>query len=289
MAAAERMPGDFGQVTEQLRRSTVRIVDDEGDGERGSGSGVILDSSGLIVTNAHVVRRSRPRIELWDGRAFPAVVEARDDRRDLAALRIHTTGLRPAATGDSSRLRAGEMVLAVGNPLGFIGALTTGVVHAVGPLRGLGRRSWIQATVRLAPGNSGGPLADATGRVVGLNTMIVSGGLALAAPSNTVVDFLKHGAAVKLGVTVRPVRTRGGGRFGLMVLEMAPDSPAEAASLLPGDILVGANGSSFESIDDLGDALDAASGGLFVLTFLRGNNASREVTVRLQQPKSAAA
>jgi len=136
MPAAERKRGDFGQITEQLRRSTVRIVDDAGDGERGSGSGVIWDSSGLIVTNAHVVRRSRPRIELWDGRAFPSVVESRDDRRDLAALRIYATGLLPAVAGDSSRLRAGEMVLAVGNPLGFIGALTTGVVHAIGPLRG---------------------------------------------------------------------------------------------------------------------------------------------------------
>jgi len=119
--------------------------------------------------------------------------------------------------------------------------------------------------------------------------MIVSGGLALAAPSNSVVEFLKHGAAVKLGVTVRPVRTRGAGRFGLMVLEIGRDSPAEAASLLPGDILAGANGASFESIDDLGDAVDGAAGGLLVLEFLRGNNATREVTVRLQQPKSAAA
>lgn len=281
-------PKDFGELAEQLRRSTVQIVNGRG-GESGSGSGVVWDSTGLIVTNAHVLRGSRPMVELWDGRAFPATVHSRDDRRDIAALRISTFGLPAATPGDSAALRPGELVMAIGNPLGFVGALTTGVVHAIGPLRGSGRRSWVQADVRLAPGNSGGPLANAQGRVVGLNTMIAAGGLALAVPSNTVAQFLKAGAGVSLGVTIRPVRLRSGAALGLMVLEIARDSPAEAASLLPGDILISANGSSFASFEDLGDTIEAAAGRLLTLKFLRGSDSPREVAVQLTVPKTAAA
>lgn len=281
-------PKDFGEIAEQLRRSTVQIVNGQ-RGESGSGSGVVWESTGLIVTNAHVLRGNRPMVELWDGRSFPATVHSRDDRRDIAALRISTFGLPNAMPGDSAALRPGELVMAIGNPLGFVGALTTGVVHGIGPLRGLGRRSWVQADVRLAPGNSGGPLADAQGRVVGLNTMIAAGGLALAVPSNTVADFLRRGAGVSLGVTIRPVRLRSATTLGLMVLEIAHDSPAESASLLPGDILISANGSAFMSFEDLGDAIEAASGRLLVLKFLRGSNSPREVAVQLTVPKMAAA
>ena len=280
-------PANFGDITEQLRRSTVQIVTG-GRGEAGSGSGVIWDSAGLIVTNAHVLHKNNPQIELWDGRKFPAAIQSRDDRRDLAALRINTFALPAASHGDSSALRTGELVMAVGNPLGFVGALTTGVVHAVGPLRGLGRRNWVQADVRLAPGNSGGPLADAQGRVVGLNTMVVAGGLALAVPSNTVKDFLTRGAGVRLGVTVRPVKTKSG-KPGLMVLEIEQASPAETASLLPGDILIAANGSAFTAFEDLSDAIDAAAGAVLHLKFLRGSDVAREVAVKLGMPQSAAA
>jgi serine protease Do len=281
-------PKDFGTIAEQLRRSTVRILNGN-RGESGSGSGIIWDSCGLIVTNAHVMRHASVHVELWDGRAFPATVHSRDDRSDLAALRINTRGLPSASPGDSSALRPGELVMAVGNPLGFTGALTTGVVHSIGPLRGLGRRPWVQATVRLASGNSGGPLADAQGAVIGLNTMVVAGGLALAIPSNSVADFLKRGAGVSLGVTVRPVNIRSKTTIGLMVLAIARNSPAENASLLPGDVLIAANNASFSSFEDLSDAIDAAAGRLLVLRFLRGGNATREVAVQLDAPKTVAA
>jgi serine protease Do len=291
-------PKDFGTIAEQLRRSTVQILNGN-RGESGSGSGVIWNSGGLIVTNAHVMRHENARVELWDGRVFPATVHSRDNRRDLAALSIQTRGLPAAAPGDSSALRPGELVMAVGNPLGFVGALTTGVVHAIGPLRGLGRRPWVQAAVRLAPGNSGGPLADAQGSVVGLNTMVVAGGLALAIPSNSVADFLKRGAGVSLGVTVRPVNIRsntivgqagvGQAGVGLMVLEIARNSPAETASLLPGDVLIAANNAAFSNVEDLSDAIDASAGRLLVLRFQRGGNAAREVAVQLNAPKTAAA
>src|SRR5271166_5739807 len=122
------MTTGFGEVAESLRRVTVQVRTSGGD----AGSGVIWDSGGLIVTNAHVVRSSRMEIELWDGRVFPAEIQAQDPRRDLAALRIRRNALPAAVVGNSAALRPGELVIAVGNPLGFIGALTTGVVHAVG-------------------------------------------------------------------------------------------------------------------------------------------------------------
>ncbi len=105
----------FGEVAERLRRSTVQIV----EGRRGSGSGVIWDAGGVIVTNAHVASRDRTRVELWDGRSFEGQVTSRDVRRDLAVVKIPADGLPAAAPGDSASLRAGELVVAVGNPLGF--------------------------------------------------------------------------------------------------------------------------------------------------------------------------
>lgn len=271
---------DFGEVAERLRRSTVQVH--SGRSQRGSGSGVIWSEDGLVVTNAHVARGDRAQVELWDGREYRAEVTARDARRDVAALRIDAAGLPAATAGDSSALRPGEMVVAVGNPLGFVGALTTGVVHALGPFRGLGRLPWVQAAVRLAPGNSGGPLADARGRVIGLNTMVAAGGLALAVPSNAVAEFLRRGGSrASLGVTVRPVLLEDRRSVALLVLEVAPQGAAAAASILIGDLLLGANGRRFQSVDDLADALDAAPGTLS-LQFLRGDRRKeREVTVRV--------
>jgi len=261
---------DFGEVAERLRRSTVHIHGG------GSGSGVIWSAEGLIVTNAHVARDDRAVVETWDGRKLPAELKSLDHRRDLATMQVDAAALPAATAGDSDALRPGELVMAVGNPLGFTGALSTGVVHAVGPLGGLGRRSWVQADVRLLPGNSGGPLADARGRVVGINTMI-AGGLALAVPSNTVADFLRRGPSdISLGVVVQPIPE------GLLVLRVMPGSAAEQASLLTGDLLVGAGGREFRSPDDLSDALDRNVGRALEVSFLRGERRSvRQVTVRL--------
>jgi serine protease Do len=280
---------DFGEVAESLRRSTVQVT--EGRGGRGSGSGVIWNSEGLIVTNAHVARSDRARVELWDGRTFEAEVTARDARRDLASLRVSAHQLPAATPGDSNALRPGELVVAVGNPLGFIGALTTGVVHSVGPVRGLGNQTWVQAAVRLAPGNSGGPLADAQGRVIGLNAMVVTGGLALAVPGNAVATFVSRGGSgVMLGVTVRPVRLDDRRALGLLVLEVSPGGAAADASILIGDVLLGANGRRFRSADELSDAIEAAAGGVLVLQFLRGDRRTgREVAVRLARRGAEAA
>lgn len=181
------MQNQLGDIAERLRRQTVQVH----AAGRGGGSGLIAGSTGYILTNAHVVRGRHAQIELWDGRRFPARLLALAKRHDLALLKADTLGLPAAEWGDSSRLRPGEIVLAVGNPLGFVGALSTGVVHAVGPFALAGHNNWVQADIRLAPGNSGGPLADASGRVIGINTMIAAG-LALAIPSNVARDFLSR-------------------------------------------------------------------------------------------------
>lgn len=280
-----RPPG-FGEIGEALRRVTVEVR----VGRRSGGSGVIWDAGGLVLTNAHVAQAPDVTVTLWDGREFPANVVTRDERRDLAAVRIRAGGLTEAQRGDSGKLRPGELVIAVGNPLGFSGALTTGVVHAVGGIRGLGSRAWVQADVRLAPGNSGGPLADAAGRVIGINTMILSNGLALAIPSNNVAEFIEHGPSVSLGVTVRPV-SLAAGRMGLLLLEVTAGTPADHASLLVGDVLVAANGERFRSADDLSRAIDSSTRGVLTLQFLRGDRSrAREVVVNLRaQPNGAAA
>jgi serine protease Do len=270
----------LGEVAERVRRSTVLVQ----PGGRGSGSGVIWRSDGLIVTNAHVARGSRIGVSLWDGREFRAEVTARDPRRDLAALRIEATSLNAAMIGDSARVRAGELAIAVGNPLGFLGALTTGMVHAVGPLRGLGSRHWVQADVRLAPGNSGGPLADSNGRVIGINTM-AAGRLALAIPSNDVARFLAGDSKSNwMGVTVTPVRLPRGSRqsFGLLVMGIEPESPAANASLLLGDILLGSDGRAFQSVEDFANVLQGEGSRLLRLEFLRGEYTRvRRVSVQL--------
>ena len=283
----------FGEIAEKLRRSTVLVS----PGGRGNGSGVIWSADGAIITNAHVARASQMRIQLWDGREFDAALVSRDTRRDLAELRITAANLPSAAAADSSQVRPGELAIAIGNPLGFVGALTTGVIHAVGPLRHFGSEPWVQADVRLAPGNSGGPLADARGRVIGINTM-VAGRLALAVPSNSVTSFLAAGPIdAWLGVIVAPVRVpRPGTRakaFGLVLLEVEPDSPAANASLLPGDILLGTGEKSFASLDDLANALQGSGPRLLRLAFLRGDyERFRRVAVQLgaqRIPRSAAA
>lgn len=174
-AAAAAMAAELARVTVEVRG--------RGAGGAAVGAGVIWHPDGLILTNAHVAHRD-VTVVLADGRACGARLVARDPRRDLAALVVDATGLPAAEIGDSGALRVGELVLAVGNPLGLVRALSAGLVHAVGPRA-------IHADLRLAPGNSGGPLADARGRVVGLNAMIV-GGLAFAVPSRAGWRFVRE-------------------------------------------------------------------------------------------------
>jgi serine protease Do len=224
---------DFGEVAERLRRVTVQIR----AGGSGCGSGVIWKADGQVVTNAHVVSQGRPLLQLWTGQEAAARVVRTDPKRDLALLHVESACGLQVAPGDSAMLRPGELVIAVGNPLGFVGAVSTGAVHSVGSFRGLGSRTWVASTVRLAPGNSGGPLANARGELIGVNTMIV-GGMAFSVPSNVVADFVRGSGTSypRLGVVARPVPLEKG-REALLVVQVLPGSAAERASLRAGDLL----------------------------------------------------
>ena len=245
------------QTAERVRRATVQV---EGHGG-GGGAGVVWHADGLIVTNAHVARRSTGRIRLSDGRVVTVSVAARDPQIDLALLRSDGGDWAAAEKGDSDGLRPGQIILAVGSPYGHSGAVTAGIVHSAGSGR------WIEADIRLAPGNSGGPLADAEGRVVGINTMVARG-LALAIPSRVVERFIARQGrpARQLGITVKPVNIPG---FGLLILEVERGSPADHAGLKTGDIVVGAGGRPFQAPFDLALALDTGATS-FRLDLLRG-------------------
>jgi len=277
-----QIASQLAMVAQQLRDCTVQVR----SREIGGGSGVIWHSDGLIITNAHVAQTEKTTVELEDGRVFEAVRTSIDPKLDLAALRIEATDLEAATIGNSDTLRVGELVLAVGNPLGAVGVLTTGIIHSVALTDALNRaeeatnipyfrnlqpQQWVMADIRLAPGNSGGPLANAQGQVIGINTMI-AGGLALAVPSNVVERFLNSGSRPYLGVTMRPVLVQLGNkrRLGLLVLDVAKGSLAQATGLLTGDVLIGLFGQGFNTPDDLLNVLwHAEPGEVLPLEFLR--------------------
>jgi serine protease Do len=272
MAIAEMNPtfaDELTDIVERLQRSTVQVR----SRRVGGGSGVIWQPDGLIITNAHVAREPRVDVELWDGRTLDGEVLLHDPRRDLAAVKVKATDLPAAPIGDSGALRVGQLVIAVGNPLGMVGALSTGIIHAIAPAEGRGPGDWVRADVRLLPGNSGGPLADASGRVIGINSM-VAGGLGLAVPSDAVQRFLRdRGERPQLGVVMQPalVPFKGQQVPGFVVLEVVAGSPAESAGLTMGDVLIGIGGHLFQDPSDLGTALaDADPGSTFRLELIRG-------------------
>ncbi len=312
------------RLGEQTQASVVQVR----VAQRGIGSGVIWsvgtpDADGVadatIITNAHVVGAARSdalALKLPDGREITGHVTAIDPEHDLASLKARAAGLRAIAIGDSAAIRVGEFVLAVGNPFGREGAVTTGVVAAHAPAdpdidleptipdgasetptptaapntapetgrrEGRESRPWpgrgrspfsrielVQADVRLYPGNSGGPLVDAQGRVIGINAM-VGGGLAFAIPSNTVRRFLEDsqtaGQRVYLGVQVQtiPLSEAQQRQFALtqeavtLVMGVEAGSPAEAAGVIPGDILLAVDGLRIQTAEQLLRTLNRTS------------------------------
>jgi serine protease Do len=256
-------------LAERLRRLTVQVR----GRHPGGGSGVIWRSTGTIITNAHVVRAPSATVTLVDGRVFEATVSARDPQCDLAALKLQASDLPAAAIGDSSAVHVGELVFAVGNPLGMVGALSIGIIHALSPADGAYGQGWIQADIHLAPGNSGGLLADAMGRIIGINSMVVRG-LAFAVSSNAVERFLNDdGQRPMLGVTLRSVSMSNAGKrgLGLLVLGVAAGSTAEAAGIMIGDVLIGIGGQPFGSPQDLSRALrHVGTGGRLAIDLMRG-------------------
>jgi serine protease Do len=241
--------GGAAAIAERLKDSLVAVRS-----RAGGGSGTIWSRDGLIVTNSHVVPGEKAEVLTRDDRRFEAALVARDELRDLAALRIDAPGLDAVEVGDSTALRVGEIVLAVGNPWGRRGVVSAGIVMSIGEATEENRvplYEAIRADVQLAPGSSGGPLADARGRVIGINTMI-AGGMAVAVPSNVVARFVAAGGSLRgfLGIAGRavplpPVVAASAAvpdGSGLLVTEVVPGSPAEAAGLLQGDIVVGLDG-----------------------------------------------
>src|SRR3954453_16125253 len=264
-----------GRVGESLRRWTVVVR----SGAGGMGSGVLLHDN-LLITNAHVVRAREVTVESWEGQTARAQLLRLDRGRDLALL--EATGLRsdPAQLGDSDLVRPGMPVLAVGNPLGFTGAMSSGTIHSL--VVGTPYR-WLCADVRLAPGNSGGPLAGLTGQVIGINTMVMRGGLALAIPSRSVQAFIQGSDSNRqLGITARCLPA------GLLILEVATGSAADQASLLPGDLLLTANDRPLRCAEDL--QLAASVVDVLGIEFRRGGEPRvRRVTVRIPRARAATA
>jgi S1-C subfamily serine protease len=237
----------------------------------GLGSAVVLTPDGFLLTSAHVVagRTNGGRAGLPDGRELEFELVGRDNLSELAVLRSAGDGLVPAELGDADSLRVGQLVVAIGNPHGFAGSVTAGVVSALGrslPVRGHGRfiDNVIQTDAALNPGNSGGALVDGQGRVVGINTAVAGIGLGLAVPINaatrSVIGALMRDGRVRrayLGIAGGPrplpprVRRTLGRAACVEVVEVAPASPAERAGVRAEDLIVEVAGKPVESVGDL--------------------------------------
>jgi S1-C subfamily serine protease len=242
----------------------------------GAGSGVVVTPDGYLLTNDHVVRdASEARVSFVDGRNVPAVVTGRDPATDLAVLRAQAAALPYAQLAAGARLRPGQLVIAVGNPYGFESTVSAGVVSSVG--RSLRSRQGrliegvLQHSAALNPGNSGGPLTDARGRVAGINTAIIAmaQGIGFAIPASTaqwvLTEILAHGRVRRtwLGIAARdrPLDLRLVRALGLQVTRaveiVSTDTggPAAAVDLRPGDLIVAVNAQSVDGIDALHRAM----------------------------------
>ena len=284
---------DDGELMDAYSQAVVRAVEAvapavvrvhplrNGQGAQGVGSGFVIAPDGLILTNSHVVRGStRAEVLTHDGTSLTARVLGDDPDTDLALLRIEQDVVLPHANlGDSKRLRPGQLVVAIGAPLGFQATVTAGVVSALGrSMRGERGRlieDLIQTDAALNPGNSGGPLVNSAGEVVGVATVIIAGaqGLCFAIASNTVKfvlgELMTHGHVRRgsIGVVAQqaPIpdamaRSAGVDQpYGIWVASIERGSPAAQAGLEQGDLIVGAGGRVATGLDDLLSALDHGS------------------------------
>jgi S1-C subfamily serine protease len=242
------------------------------NGRSGAGSGVVFAPDGYVLTNSHVVKgASRLEATLTDGRRFEASLVGDDAATDLAVLRLSETGLPHAVFGRSATLRVGQMVIAIGNPLGYQATVTAGIVSALGrTLRSSSGRlidSVIQTDAPLNPGNSGGPLVDGAGRVVGINTAIIGGaqGICFAIGIDTAVDVVTHlmrdgrVRRSRLGIVGQTVpidsrlaaRLRRKAASAVLISDIQPGGPGASVGLAKGDILLRLDGEDVSSVDDL--------------------------------------
>jgi serine protease Do len=266
VAVAERLSPSVANLRVARRVRGGRIA-------TGGGSGVVVTPDGFMLTSAHVVAAAHGTVEasFVDGREVSAEVVGADPLSDLAVLRSDSADLVPAVLGDAEDLRVGQLVVAIGNPNGFAGSVTAGVVSALGrslPVRSraAGRivENVIQTDAALNPGNSGGALADGRGCVVGINTAVAGVGLGLAVPINATTRRI-IGALMRDGRFVRAyIGIAGGSRplppklarelgrtAGVEVVEVVEGSPAAKAGLRPEDLIVSVGGTDVEGADDL--------------------------------------
>jgi serine protease Do len=266
VAVAERLSPSVANLRVARRVRGGRVA-------TGGGSGVVVTPDGFMLTSAHVVAAAHGTVEasFVDGREVSAEVVGADPLSDLAVLRSDSADLVPAVLGDAEDLRVGQLVVAIGNPNGFAGSVTAGVVSALGrslPVRSraAGRivENVIQTDAALNPGNSGGALADGRGCVVGINTAVAGVGLGLAVPINATTRRI-IGALMRDGRFVRAyIGIAGGSRplppklarelsrtVGVEVVEVVEGSPAAKAGLRPEDLIVSVGGTDVEGADDL--------------------------------------
>jgi serine protease Do len=289
----------LGELIEQAQASIVQVRR-EG---RGAGTGVVWHGKGDIITNHHVVASAGTKIqvELHDGRVLEAHVVDSDPTLDVALLNVPADNLTAAPAGDSSRLRVGELVFAIGHPFGQRGVVTAGIVSALSKVKMRNtnqQMEYIKSDVRLLPGNSGGPLLNAQGQVVGINAMIMGGDLSVAIPSNVVSNWLAQlpQTRITLGVQVQPTELpanirqglANGQTLGLLVVGIIAGGLAEHAGLLVGDVLIDIAGKPLNDAATLRAMLAQSSSQETVrLRVLRGG-VVQEIDVALTAQEQAA-
>ena len=271
---------------------------------RAAGSGVIVDARGYILTNAHVVESAAEiEVRLSDDRKFAATLVGTDPKTDLAVVKIDpgAVALPPAVLGDSDKLRIGQWAIAIGNPFGLDRTVTVGIISATGRTRvGVAiYEAFIQTDASINPGNSGGPLLNIDGRVIGINTAIVSSGqgIGFAIPINmareVMTQLIANGRVVRgwLGVAIQDLTDELAagfgvpGKSGVLVADVLKDGPAEAAGMKPGDIIVDLGGAPIKEVTDLQKRVAAIPPGRSsALTVLRDRKPTK-LTVKLgEQP-----
>ncbi|HEX3575499.1 MAG TPA: trypsin-like peptidase domain-containing protein [Rhodopila sp.] len=272
------------QAFDRVGPAVVHVMAFAKDGRpAGQGSGVIYTPDGYVLTNSHVVAgAARLTASLTDGQSFDATPVGDDPATDIAVLRLSGTGLPHAELGTSAALKVGQLVIAIGNPLGFTCTVTAGIVSALGRTlrtRGGGLLdSVIQTDAPLNPGNSGGPLVSGAGRVVGINTAVIAPaqGICFAIGIDTAIwvatRLMRDGRVrrSRLGVAAQtvPIATRIRRFHGLqqatgaMIADLAPDGPGKQAGLQPGDVLVSFDGTPVTGVDDLHRALTHERAGI---------------------------
>ncbi|MEM9030677.1 MAG: trypsin-like peptidase domain-containing protein [Pseudomonadota bacterium] len=280
----------------------------QGPVKRGTGSGFVWDTAGHIITNDHVIAgATRVFVRFDSGARATSTIIGRSPDHDLAVLRVGLSGhtLKPIPIGRSSNLRIGQAVFAIGNPFGLSRTLTTGIVSAVDRTlpTGTGREisGVIQTDAAINPGNSGGPLLDSAGRLIGVNTAIVSGtgsysGIGFAVPVDTVnrivPQIIQRGRPARPGIGIRVAPEEFGARFGVVgviIVDVVPGSPAAVAGLLGvdrsqqllGDVIVAVNGRDVRTVANLATEFERVGvGKTATLRVLRGNR-RRDVQVTI--------